>query len=93
MRTARATNSETTARLRRALEHAPRPARGAVLGPERLRGAPVRVDAREQRRAPAAEGLGVACADVGPVEPAAEARGWGVGSGGGLGHCGTAPRR
>ena len=35
---------------RRALKHAPRPARGAVRGPERLRGAPVRVEAREQQR-------------------------------------------
>lgn len=72
-------NSQSLVVLRRALKHAPRPARGAVLGPERLRGAPVRVEARAQRRAPAAEGLGVARADVGPVEPGAEARGRGVG--------------
>lgn len=70
---------QNLAPLRRALKHTPRPARGAVRGPERLRGAPVRVEAREQRRAPAAQRLGVARANVRPVEPGAEARGRGVG--------------
>ena len=60
------------AALCRALKLTPRPARGAVRGPERLRGAPVRVEAREQR-------LGVARANVRPVQPGTEARGRGVG--------------